>query len=153
MHFALQKEPFTITIEREISMSLPSITAIAAELNIDLATATDEENEKVLRGAMKRDLGDAIAFLHEKAHDAKTEGIVSWHDNPNSPLGKQLIRLHASTAMRHLAEKHFCHGAELVFINCCDGKVVVDGKKKPTMPELIALQIRAQDGRDASPDC
>ncbi len=134
-------------------MSLPSITAVADELGINLATATDDENEQVLCGAMKRDLGEAITFLHQKAHDAKEMGIVSWHDNPNSPLGKQLLRLHASTAMRHMAEKHFCHGAELIFINCCDGKVVVDGKKKPTMKEIIALQIRTQDGRDASPDC
>ncbi|MSR73679.1 MAG: hypothetical protein EXS60_01300 [Candidatus Pacebacteria bacterium] len=134
-------------------MSLPSIAVVAEELGVNLATATEDENERVLCGAMKRDLGDAVAFLHQKAHDAKEAGIASWHDNPNSTLGKQLIRLHASTAMRHLAQKHFCHGAELIFINCCDGKVVVDGKKKPNMAELVLLQIRAQDGRDASPDC
>lgn len=134
-------------------MSLPSITAVAAELGIDLATATEAENEQVLCGAMRRDLGDAIAFLHQQAHDAKEAGIMSWTEKPKSPLGQQLIRLHASTAMRFLAEKHFCHGAELIFINCCNGKVVVDGKKKPSIPELIAMQIRAQDGRDASPDC
>ncbi len=134
-------------------MSLPSIGTVAEELGISLSIATEDQNERVLCGAMKRDLGDAITFLHKKAHEAQSAGIVSWHDDPNSPLGKQLIRLHASDAMRPLAEKHFCHGAKLIFLNCCDGKVVVDGSKKPSMAELILAQIRLQDGRDGSPDC
>jgi hypothetical protein len=77
---------------------------------------------------------------------------VQWLENPNSALGKQLIRIHASDAVRPLVERHICHGQELMFLNCCGGQV---GKPaKPHDPEeLIRLQIQMQAGPIAYADC
>lgn len=131
-------------------MSLPSVAAVAKELGIDLAAMTTEEQEKILVEAMRRDLPDAIALLHSKAHEAdRNGGSADWIEDPNSTIGKQLIRLHASDALRPLASKHFCHGKDLTFINCCGGKV----GPKPELAECIALQIAMQAGPIAYSDC
>lgn len=133
-------------------MSLPSIPAVAQEMGINLATATPDDQEKVLVGAMKRDLPLAVEFLHQQAHHAdQNGGSADWLQDPNSVIGKQLIRLHASDALRPLASKHFCHGKELTFINCCGGKV--KGGTKITLQEAIDLQIKMQDGTIARADC
>jgi len=130
-------------------VSLPSIAAIALEKGINLtATPTPKEQEELLVEAMRRDLPDAVSLLHKKAHEANENGgQASWIEDPNSTVGKQLIRLHASDALRPLAVKHFCHGKQLTFINCCNGIV-------GTQPDGLALlQIRAQAGPFAYADC
>lgn len=132
-------------------MSLPSIHEVAGEFGIDLASATPEQEENVLVAAMRRDLPLAVDYLHQLAHQAGAAGEVDWLQEPNSPIGKQLIRLHASDALRPLAEKHFCHGMQLTFINCCGGKL--KGKGRPTLAEVIKLQIQMQDGTIARADC
>ncbi|MFI5205509.1 MAG: hypothetical protein ACHQVK_01075 [Candidatus Paceibacterales bacterium] len=133
-------------------MSLPSIQQVAQEMGISLATATPDDQEKVLVGAMRRDLPLAVEFLHQQAHHAdQNGGSADWLQDPNSPIGKQLIRLHASDALRPLASRHFCHDKVLTFINCCGGKV--SGGKKVTLQEAIDLQIKMQDGTIARADC
>ena len=133
-------------------MSLPSIKLVAKELGISLdGEISPEQQEQVLVGAMRRDLPLAVKLLHEKAHEAdKTAGRADWLQDPNSPIGKQLIRLHASDALRPLASKHFCHGKELAFINCCGGAVTA---KKLSTAELLDLQIKMQAGPIAYSDC
>ncbi len=131
-------------------MSLPSIVAIAQEKGIDLSTINPAQQEELLVEAMRRDLAGAVAFLHSKAHEAdKNGGSADWLENPNSQIGKQLIRLHASDALRPLASKYFCHGKELTFINCCGGKV----GPKPTLAECLDLQVKMQAGPIAYSDC
>ncbi len=131
-------------------MSLPSITAIAQEKSFDLVIITSAQQEELLVEAMRRDLPDAVALLHRKAHEADANGgSASWIEDPNSIVGKQLIRLHASDALRPLASKHFCHGKDLTFINCCAGVVGT----KPPLAECLDLQVKMQAGPIAYSDC
>ena len=130
-------------------MSLPSISAILAERNItDVTTLAASEHRNILLVAMKRDLPIACEYLHRKAHEADgAGGAVNWDENPNSELGRQLIRIHASDAMRPIAETELCHGKKLTFVNCCNGTV-------GTPPENVFLtQIQTQNGDRAKPDC
>ncbi len=126
-------------------MSLPSIPQVAIDLKIDLSKARKSQRERVLVEAMRRDLPLAVKLLHQKSH--KKGADAEWLEDPNSEIGKQLIRLHASDALRPLAEKHFCHGKKLWFVNCCKG--VVGTKPR----NLLRLQIETQMGPIAYADC
>jgi len=130
-------------------MSLPSIAGILARREItDVSTVPMADHRAILLEAMNTDLPLAHEFLHARAHEAdKAGGSVEWHESPRSELGKQLIRIHASDAMRTIAQEAWCHGKKLTFVNCCDGAV-----GKP--PENVFLeQIRTQNGDKAKPDC
>lgn len=123
-------------------MSFPSV---ARHIDAGLAPAD------ALLAAVKEDCPEAVAFLHRKSHEAqKAPGGVFWSEDPNSVLGKQLIRIHASDAVRPLIEAEVCHGERLTFLNCCNGKV---GGEKPTDAELLRLQIECQAGPLAYADC
>lgn len=130
-------------------MSLPSIKAVAQELGINLGgEISDEQQEQVLVGAMRRDLKPALDLLHRKAHEAKSNGgHADWLEDPASEIGKMLTRIHAGDALRSLASKHFCHGLQLSFFNCCKGVVGTP----PTQPMLV--QIQCQAGPIAYSDC
>lgn len=129
-------------------MSLPSIPAVAREKGFALNALSSGQREELLVEAMRRDLPLAVALLHRKSHetdDGKKGG--DWLEDPNSVIGKQLIRLHASDALRPLASKHFCHGKQLSFVNCCKGKV------GDPPADLLDLQIKTQVGPIAYADC
>ncbi len=128
-------------------MSLPSIPQVAEEMNINLLSISSEQAEQILIEAMRKDLPLAVAFLHQQSHNP-TKGV--WVQDPNSPIGKQLIRLHASDALRPLAEKHFCHEKRLTFVNCCNGII---SEFPPTREEIALLQLQAQAGSIAYADC
>ena len=129
-------------------MSLPSIPAIVIELGLTLGDLNVEQQEQVLVEAMRRDLGPALHLLHAKAHEAKAgTGSADWMEDPASPIGKMLTRIHAGDVLRALASKNFCHGLQLSFFNCCKGVVGA----APALPMLI--QIQCQDGTIARPDC
>lgn len=135
-------------------MSLPSIPAVAQRLGIDLSTATEAQCEEVLVESMRIDLPLAVKLIHDKGHGAGAD--AEWLEDPNSDLGKQVIRILASDALRPLAEKHFICGnknkpeeerKKLWMVNCCKGGV---GKK----PEnLLRLQVETQAGPIAYADC
>ncbi|MBP9711365.1 MAG: hypothetical protein KBD50_03870 [Candidatus Pacebacteria bacterium] len=133
-------------------MSFPSVAAVAAERDYDLNALTQDQAAEVLTEAVRRDCPEAVAYLHHLSHLAqRSEGEgVPWNEDPNSVLGKQLIRIHASDAVRPLVEKHFCHGERLTFVNCCGGKV---GGQKPKDEDLLILQIHSQAGPIAYADC
>jgi hypothetical protein len=134
-------------------MSLPSIPAIAQEYSIALANASDAERETILVEAMRRDMPEAVTVLKQASDKANSaSGEADWLEDPNSKVGKQLIRIHAGDALRSLASKHFCGGKSLTFFNCCGGKVG-GGKIKRTLGELMNLQIQMQDGTLARADC
>jgi len=120
-------------------------------MGVVLKTATEAQMESALVEAMNKDLPLAVKHLHRMSHgNLETGGYVRGNEDPNSELGKQLIRICASTILRELAEKHFCHGQTISFVNCC-GPIV--GPKKPTPLELMKLQIAMQDGTIAHADC
>ena len=133
-------------------MSLPSLVSIIAERGItDITTVSDVEREEVVVEAMRRDLPLAVEYLHNMTHASQhAGGHVRGVEDPNSPLGKQLTRICAGTVLREFAQKHFCHGQEISFINCC-GPVV--GPERPPLRELVILQIAMQDGTIAYADC
>lgn len=104
-----------------------------------------------LLAAVREDCPEAVDYLHRKAHEAKEIGRpVQWTEDPNSKLGKQLIRIHASDAVRPLVQEHVCHGLNLTFVNCCGG--IVGGDKKNQL-ELVDFQIACQAGPVAYADC
>lgn len=127
-------------------MSFPSVAAVAAELKLNLGALSDEDAERVLVGAFRRDCPEGVAFLHKQAH---AEGQF-WSLDPNSPLGKQVIRLCASDATRPLVEKYVCHGKPITFYNCCNGVV---GPKPKTVGDVLRMQIECQAGPLAYADC
>jgi hypothetical protein len=133
-------------------MSFPSVATVAAERGYDLGALTQAQAEEVLVEAVRRDCADAVSYLHRLSHEAqRSSGMgIAWLEDPNSVLGKQLIRIHASDAVRPLVEKHFCHGERLTFVNCCGGKV---GGQKPKDEDLLILQIHSQAGPIAYADC
>ncbi|MDB5238752.1 MAG: hypothetical protein JWO00_87 [Candidatus Parcubacteria bacterium] len=129
-------------------MSLPSISAVAQRLGINLTAPTPEEQEQVLVGSMCVDLKLGLDLLHRKSHEAKENGgRADWQEDPSSDIGKQLTRIHAGNELRRLASKHFCHGLELSFFNCCKGIVGTPDAN----PMLV--QIQCQAGPIAFADC
>ncbi len=123
-------------------MSFPSVTRHVAQ---------GKTGFEALLAAVKEDCPEAMEYLHRKAHQAKDSGQpVLWSEDPNSRLGKQLIRIHASDAVRPLVQEHVCHNMELTFVNCCSGQV--GGKKKDPL-ELVQFQIECQAGPIAYADC
>lgn len=123
-------------------MSFPSV---AKHLESGLTGAA------ALLAAIREDCPLAVEYLHRRAHEAADSGEpVFWVEDPNSPLGKQLIRVHASDAVRPLVERHVCHGLPLTFFNCCGGLV---GEKKKDPEEIIEMQIQCQAGPLAFADC
>lgn len=130
-------------------MSLPSLRDLVAASGIPASQMGEEQLEALLVTAMRRDLPLAVDLLHRKSHESGPFA-GRWIEDPGSAIGKQLIRLHASDALRPLAAKHFCHGKTLTFINCCSGAV---GGSKPTKLEVLLMQVEYQDGTKASADC
>ncbi len=133
-------------------MSFPSVATIIKERGYNIQALATDDAEDVLLEAVKRDCPEAVAYLHGLAHDAQKSdtGEVSWLEDPNSKLGKQLIRIHASDAVRPLVEEHICHGKKLTFVNCCGGKV---GGEDLPKAALIEYQIQSQAGPIAYADC
>jgi hypothetical protein len=136
-------------ILEEKKMSLPSILAIARERNVELSTLSHRERELVLVEAMRRDMRPAVELLESVALKARETGSARWDEDPNSEIGKMLIRIHAGTTLRRLASEHFCHGLPLTFYNCCRGTV----GEEPDKEEQTKEQIQSQDGTIAYADC
>lgn len=131
-------------------MSLPSIPVVAREKGINLDVLIGPVEQKlILVEAMRRDLKPALDLLHTKAHEAEKspDGRAHWQEDPASPIGKMLTRIHAGGVLKALAEEEFCHRQPLHFFNCCKGVV----GKAPEDPMLI--QIQCQAGPIAFADC
>lgn len=130
-------------------MSLPSLAALIAKAGItDITAATEQQREDLLLEAMRLDIPEALDYLHKKAHEAEKSGFADWIEDPKSPLGQQLIRVHASDAFRPIVSKRVCHGQKLTFVNCCKGIV-----GNPPNLDIMLLQIQTQNGDIARPDC
>lgn len=130
-------------------MSLPSVKALELERGRTSAEMSAQERTELLVEAMRRDLGPALAFLHKKAHEADATGRAIWDEDPASPLGKMLIRIHAGKVLRRLASEHFCHGKKLTFFNCCRGIVGEELSEE----EEEQMQIESQNGVLGHADC
>jgi hypothetical protein len=130
-------------------MSYPSVAAVLTERRIDLDTADDAELENVLKEAFGRDLSVGVSYLKQVADTVKRTGKrVLEAEDPNSAVGKQLIRLLGSDIARGILKRDL--GVAFGFYNCC-GIVAA-----PTQEELrmtMREQIMLQNGMLASADC
>lgn len=130
-------------------MSYPSIKEIVNNQDIALETASKSRLEELLWEALGRDLPLGITFLGAQAEDVKNTGIRSLKtESPNSPLGKQLIRLLGTDIARHICEQKF--GVAFGFYNCCSS---VAAPTKELLDLSVLEQIKLQNGMLASADC
>ena len=130
-------------------MSYPSIAAILDSQKVNAEEASQEEMESCLYQAFEVDLNLGLAHLAALASRslAASERILDIQ-NPNSDLGRQLIRLVGTNIARSICEKRL--GVGLGLYNCCS--VVV----APTRARLAMNpreQIRLQNGVLAHADC
>jgi hypothetical protein len=130
----------------EKSMSLPSLTRLTAEARCHLDQLSEEQLGRFMLGAIRSDLPLACEFLHKLSHG---DGTISPQD-PNSLLGKQLIRICGGDVLRSLAEEHLCHGKKITFYNCCG---IAVREEKPTRLEMLRTQFACQVGPIAYADC
>lgn len=134
-------------------MSFASATAIAQSRGIDPATLTDEALARdILAEAIKIDCAAGVRYLHQKVHEAdQAGGTITFTENPNSPLGKEIARLFAAPIIREIVRERFLHGREIVFYNCCSGRVPTKDEDAPRPSAITQLQMQA--GPLAYADC
>jgi hypothetical protein len=137
-------------------MSFPSALSALLAMGVTPETATPEQAKQALLTAMQTDTKDGMAYLaglvdacRTKAEDvvAHVRGFIAcdgckskvlraeWLPSgglkvdvdPDSKLGKQVMRLLGTDAARAVASEHF--GMSFALANCCGG-IAGDDKKK-----------------------
>ena len=127
-------------------MSYPSVKQILENQNISLENADEVDLKEVLWQGLQIDLPLGINWLTQNFSSLKDgEELVMPGIDPNSELGKQLIRIVGCDLPRSVAEEKLNIG--LAMYNCC--KVVGKGGKgnKPSLSFKIQLQ------QQLTPDC
>lgn len=126
---------YSLSFHLDITMSYPSIKEIAPDfLNLDTG-----EQRKALWAAFQCDLQLGLSRLKEIV-GIKTQDI-QWHD-PNSQVGKEIIRLLGCDISRSVCEEHL--GVRFALYNCCG---VAYSQDKPV------LSLSAQYLAQLSADC
>ncbi len=124
-------------------MSYPSIR------NIDPDALTERERENALLAAFREDLPLGMTAIESDVREVKQSRIRKLvPEDPNSPLGKQIIRLLGTDVARGILERH--HGVAFGLYNCC-GRVVAPDRESLAMS--TTEQIKLQNGVLASADC
>ena len=124
-------------------MSYPSIKTI------NPGTLTEREREKRLLQAFQTDLPLGMATLERDVRQIKNTGVrMMTPEDPNSPLGKQIIRLLGTDVARGILERHF--DVAFGLYNCC-ARVVAPNREALCM--TTTEQIELQNGTLASADC
>jgi hypothetical protein len=124
-------------------MSYPSIKSI------DPTLLTEHEREAALLAAFRVDLPLGTAAIEADVCEVKQTGVRKLiPEDPNSPLGKQIIRLLGTDVARGILERH--HGVAFGLYNCC-GRVVAINAEALAM--TTTEQIHLQNGTLASADC
>jgi hypothetical protein len=118
-------------------MSLPSL---AKQSNF-----SSENAEEILLEALKIDLPLGWSWFEKSEHG------VALKESPNSPLGKQIVRICAATGLRGLVEKYLLGGKKVVFANCCD--VIILSSEQFKNFNSIEFQIQTQNGVLNHADC
>lgn len=130
-------------------MSYPSIASILKGMELSPNSASPDQLKEALWQALSTDLSAGMNYLQTAATEclAKGERILKVED-PNSALGKQLIRLLGTDVARELCSERL--GVAFGFYNCCSPVIV------PTADMLnlsIREQIQLQNGDLAHADC
>lgn len=130
-------------------MSYPSLASITEKKAVNLEEADQEEIDLVFIEAFKKDLNKGYEYLKDLAEQAREEGgRVLKIEDPNSSLGKQLIRLLGTDVARNILSRHL--GVAFGLYNCCSPVAA------PSEDELnlsAAEQAKLQNGDMASADC
>ena len=120
-----------------VFMTFPSLVKIADERGIDLVNPTPAQCETLLVEAMRIHMPEAMNHLRAYAAraDSCKGGVATWHADPSSKLGRQLISIHLYDALRALASEQFCSGKQLTFLAPCSGRV--GGDSTDIAPEQV----------------
>lgn len=130
-------------------MSYPSITAVLEERHVDLESANNVQLEAVLLEAFRRNLPEGMSYLRQVATRVKRSGArLLQPEDPNSTVGKQLIRLLGTDVARDIVQREF--GIAFGLYNCCG---VVAAPTKEALAMSMREQIMLQNGVLASADC
>ena len=130
-------------------MSYPSIKKILEEKGVDINSTSENELKEHLWDALRTDLKLGVDYLMNIAEEVRSTGKkVLKPEDPNSELGKKLIRLLGTDVARDIMEEKT--GIAFGFYNCCGVVGAIDREQL----ELTAKeQIMLQDGTIASADC
>lgn len=131
-------------------MSYPSIVGILEQMQVtNLLQATPKQQEEALWRAFQEDLPLGVEYLRKMAQEVLSgaKRLLKVED-PNSALGKQLIRLLGTDVARPICERRLrvCFG----FYNCCS---VVAAETREDLNISLVEQIQLQNGTLASADC
>jgi hypothetical protein len=91
----------------------------------------------------------AIDHVVSLRRSGTSQGPVNY--DPNSDVGKQIIRLMGADVPRKLLEAY--HGVRFLFLNCCAPAVYLEGETFPSFEEQLQMQFDNQTGVTASADC
>lgn len=127
-------------------MSYPSIKQVL--VNVKLEDSSQEELNEMLFSAFQKDLPEGVSYLLDLAEEVKSGKRMLKIEDPNSKLGKQLIRLIGTDVARGIMEQRT--GIALGLYNCCG---VVGAKSKEQLDMTPLEQIQLQDGTLADADC
>ena len=87
-------------------MSYPSIKQVLADAEFSFENSSEEELNEMLFSAFQKDLPEGVSYLQEMAEEVKSgEDRMLKIEDPNSKLGKQLIRLVGTNVARGIMEK------------------------------------------------
>ncbi len=130
-------------------MSYPSVKKVLEASGINTETATAAELRTVLWETFKRDLAEGVNHLTGLAQRVKEGGerLLDIQD-PNSQLGKQLIRLVGTDIARGICQQQL--GVAFGIYNCCS---IVAASEQSGLNMTMQEQIKLQNGVLASADC
>lgn len=130
-------------------MSYPSVKQVLEVSGITAETADPEQLRIALWQTFTVDLPQAVNHLIGLAKKVKESGkrVLDIQD-PNSTLGKQLIRLLSADIARKICEEEL--GIALGLYNCCG---IVAATEQSELNMTVLEQINLQNGVLASADC
>lgn len=120
-------------------MSYPSITKVLESQELNLQTSSESALRNALYEALKIDLPVGLEYLDKFAAKVGDNQQICGDDiDPNSLLGKQIIRIVGCDIPRSIVEEKT--GVYFGMYNCC--KVEARRGDKPVMD--IRLQLQGQ---------
>ncbi len=130
-------------------MSYPSITQISEQKKVNLEGASTKEVEEMLWDAFHVDLNEGMNYLAHFSKEVKdSQDRIMKIEDPNSSLGKQIIRLLGTDIARNLLEKRL--GIAFGLYNCC---AAVGAPTKEELHMSAHEQVQLQNGVLATADC
>jgi hypothetical protein len=130
-------------------MSYPSVKQVLEKSGFTVESANADELRAALWETFALDLAEGINHLTAVAKRVKETGerVLNIQD-PNSPLGKQLIRLVGTDIARSICQQQL--GVAFGIYNCCG---IVAASNQSGLNMTMQEQIKLQNGEFASADC